>query len=351
MQVHPLRHDEKTVIQIAPVKTVSEAKQIPGPNNFPGQTISQAKQNAFPLGFRIPNPMTQKPDMLRNPILLAITASLFFAGSTFLSKLLGTGVFGDALHPLQVTHSRFAFGLVAALVLVLANRRRIVRPHYRLHVLRSALGWLGVGILFTGVVYIPASDAVALTFLNPIFAMIFAVLILRERVGRHRWAAALGAFIGGILLIRPEAAGLNLIALMCLGGAAIIGFEIIIIKMLASREDVFQILLVNNAIAAILASLPLFFVFDMPSATQWVGLAAVGVVMVTGQMLFLFAMRTSNASLIAPFIYATLIFVMLFDFAVLRVVPDVISLTGACIIITCGSYIAWREYRMGQRES
>ena len=295
--------------------------------------------------------MTQKPDMLRHPILLAITASLFFAGSTFLSKLLGTGVFGDALHPLQVTHSRFAFGLVAALVLVLANRRRIVRPHYRLHVLRSALGWLGVGILFTGVVYIPASDAVALTFLNPIFAMIFAVLILRERVGRHRWAAALGAFIGGILLIRPEAAGLNLIALMCLGGAAIIGFEIIIIKMLASREDVFQILLVNNAIAAILASLPLFFVFDMPSATQWVGLAAVGVVMVTGQMLFLFAMRTSNASLIAPFIYATLIFVMLFDFAVLRVVPDVISLTGACIIITCGSYIAWREYRMRQRES
>ena len=121
--------------------------------------------------------------------------------------------------------------------------------------------------------------------------------------------------------------------------------------MLASREDVFQILLVNNAIAAILASLPLFFVFDMPSATQWVGLAAVGVVMVTGQMLFLFAMRTSNASLIAPFIYATLIFVMLFDFAVLRVVPDVISLIGACIIITCGSYIAWREYRMGQRES
>jgi drug/metabolite transporter (DMT)-like permease len=258
---------------------------------------------------------------------------------------------GDALHPLQVTHSRFAFGFVAALVLVLANRRRIVRPHYRLYVLRSTLGWLGVGILFTGVVYIPASDAVALTFLNPIFAMIFAVLILHERVGRHRWAAAIGAFAGGILLIRPEAAGINLIALMCLAAAAIIGLEIIFIKILATREDVFQILLINNAIATILASLPLFFVFAMPSATQWVGLVAVGVVMVTGQMLFLFAMRTSNASLIAPFIYATLIFVMMFDFAVLRVVPDVISLAGACIIVTCGSYIAWREYRHKQQET
>lgn len=289
--------------------------------------------------------------MPRHPILLAITASLFFAGSTFLSKLLGTGIFGDALHPLQVTHSRFAFGFVTALVLVLANRRRIVGPHYRLHALRSTLGYLGVGILFTGVVYIPASDAVALTFLNPIFAMIFAVLILHERVGRHRWAAAIGAFAGGILLIRPEAAGINLIALMCLVGAAIIGLEIIVIKILASREDVFQILLINNAIAAILASLPLFFVFAMPSATQWAGLAAVGIVMVTGQMLFLFAMRISNASLIAPFIYATLIFVMLFDYVVLGVIPDFISIPGAGIIITCGSYIAWREYQHKQQET
>jgi hypothetical protein len=40
---------------------------------------------------------------------------------------------------------------------------------------------------------------------------------------------------------------------------------------------------------------------------------------------------------------------MVFDFAVLRVVPDVISLAGAGIIVTCGSYIAWREYRHKQQ--
>jgi len=55
----------------------------------------------------------------------------------------------------------------------------------------------------------------------------------------------------------------------------------------------------------------------------------------------------SDASLVAPFIYATLIFVMLFDFGVLVVVPDLISLAGAGVIITCGSYIAIREHRQG----
>ena len=76
-------------------------------------------------------------------------------------------------------------------------------------------------------------------------------------------------------------------------------------------------------------------------------LVTVGVAMVTGQMLFLFAMRSSDASLVAPFIYATLIFVMLFDFGVLGVVPDLISLAGAGVIITCSSYIAIREHRQG----
>lgn len=288
--------------------------------------------------------------MQSRSILLAVTASFFFASSTFLSKLLGSGAWGDALHPLQVTHSRFAFGLVTAFILFLALRRRFSRPHYKLHVLRSACGWAGVAVLFTGVLYIPASDAVALTFLNPIFAMIFAVLFLKETVGRHRWSAAAVALIGGVMLIRPEASGLNPVALLCIAGAMIIGVEIIAIKLLASREDVFQILVVNNAIAAALASIPLFVVFDMPSVFQWGALAAVGAVMVTGQMLFLFAMKVSDASLVAPFIYATLIFVGGLDFIILGFQPDAVSLLGGGLIIASGSYIAIRESRRQKTE-
>ena len=284
-------------------------------------------------------------------ILFAISASLFFATSTFLSKLLGSGTFGDALHPLQITHSRFAFGLATALVLFLVYQRTFTKPHYGLHCLRSTCGWLSVVILFTGVLYIPASDAVALTFLNPVFAMVFARLILKEHIGRHRWTAAMLALVGGIMLIRPEASGMNPVALLCIGGAIIIGIEIVTIKILASREDVFQILVVNNAIAVTVASVPLIFVFDLPSPSPWAGLAAVGAVMVTGQMMFLFAMRTSDASLVAPFIYATLLFVGGLDFIVLGVRPDVISLLGGGIIIASGSYIAVREHRRRQPAS
>jgi len=278
-----------------------------------------------------------------HPILLAVLASFFFASSTFLSKLLGNGEWGDPLNPLQITHARFAFGLMTALALAVLVCPRLTRPHFKLHVLRSACGWTGIAILFTGVLYIPATDAVALTFLNPIFAMVFAVKILMERIDNQRWWAAAIALFGGILLIRPEANGLHPIALLCIFGAIIIGVEIVLIKLLTLREGVFQILVINNAIAVLLASVPLVFVFIIPTTSQWLALTAVGVTMVIGQVLFLFAMKAVDASLVSPFIYSTLIFIGMLDYFILDVQPDAISVFGSAMIIASGSYIALRE--------
>ena len=280
------------------------------------------------------------------PIIYAVLASLCFASSTFLSKMLGGGYLGEALHPLQVTHARFAFGFITALCLfILRDRQKIIQPHLRLHLLRVSLGWMGVAIMFSGVVYSPASDAIALSFMNPIFAMIFAVLLLGETVGRHRWAAAGCAFIGAVILLRPSGWQVNPIALMCLFGAAAFGLEIIIIKILSGRERPLQILVISNAIGSVIATAPLFFVATMPQGVQWGGLAAVGGVMVLGQMLFLLAMQRADASLVAPYIYATLLFVVGLDFLVLDVRPDRLSLAGAAIIIGACLYIAYREHR------
>ena len=279
-----------------------------------------------------------------HPILLTVLASFFFASSTFLSKLLGSGEWGAPLNPLQIAHARFAFGLMTAMTLSVFVGLRLTRPHFKLHLLRSVCGWTGIAILFTGILYIPASDAVALTFLNPIFAMVFAVKVLTERIDNQRWWAAATALFGGILLIRPEANGLNPIALLCIFGAIIIGVEIVAIKLLASREGVFQILVINNTIAALLASIPVMFVFVTPTASQWVALTAVGVIMVIGQLLFLFAMKAADASLVSPFIYSTLIFVGALDYFILDIKPDTTSVFGGAVIIASGSYIALREH-------
>ena len=64
---------------------------------------------------------------------------------------------------------------------------------------------IGVTLMFAAAVYIPLSDATAISFLNPVFAMIFAIPFLGERVGKWRWIAAAISITGAIILLRPGA--------------------------------------------------------------------------------------------------------------------------------------------------
>ena len=146
--------------------------------------------------------------------MFGLLVSFFFASSTFVAKMSGLGFFGAPIHPLQVTHGRFVFGFITVLIIfLLFGERKLTRPNFCLYIARATFGWLGVSIMFSGVVYLPASDAISLSFMNPIFAMLFATLFLREQVGEHRWFGASCAFIGAAILLRPEGWHVNLIAL------------------------------------------------------------------------------------------------------------------------------------------
>ena len=277
-----------------------------------------------------------------NPLVLAILASFFFALSTFISKLIGMGLVGDPIHPLQVSHARFGFGLVGASLLLFYSSKNFSHPHFKLHLLRCTLGWLGVSILFTGVIYIPAANAVALSFMNPIFAMIFALYILKEKIDIYRWAAVAISFFGAVILIRPEGGEFNVIAFLCLLGAAAFGLEIVIIKILSATEDIFQIIFFNNLIGVLIATIPLLYVAKIPNSLQWFLLANVGFTMIIGQILFLLAIKVSEASLITPYIYSTIIFIVLLDWIILQNAPGLWSILGASLIICAGAYTAYR---------
>ena len=86
----------------------------------------------------------------------------------------------------------------------------------------------------------------------------------------------------------------------------------------------------------------------MPNATQWAALAGIGVLMATAQSLFINAMARAEASFVAPFFYATLVFASLYDAMAFGVVPDVVSITGAGVILGGAAILAWREGRRNQ---
>lgn len=275
--------------------------------------------------------------------LLIFIASAFIAGTTLLAKALGTETLGPPLSPFQISHGRFLFAFMAIATTVAILRPPLRRPHWRLHIGRTLFGWGGVTLMFASVAFIPMSDATAISFLNPVFAMVLAIPLLGERVGPWRWSAAGIALIGALILLRPTPDSFQPAAFLSLGAAMVMGLELIIIKKLSGRESPIQILLVNNALGLGIATLAVLPVWHMPTLPQWMALAGIGLLMACAQACFVNAMARADASFVAPFSYATLIFAALYDFVGFNVVPDTVSLTGAAIILSGALLLAWRE--------
>ncbi|MEQ6202386.1 DMT family transporter [Sulfitobacter sp. HNIBRBA2951] len=287
-----------------------------------------------------------KPQSNAAAAALIILAAAFIAATTLMAKALGTDTYGVPLHALQISHGRFLFAFAALWLAAGVLRPQVTAPHWRLHLARTSFGWAGVTLMFASVAFIPLADATAISFLNPVFAMMLAIPLLGERVGRVRWSAAVLALIGALVLLRPTQESFQPAALLALGAAVIMGMELIFIKKLAGRENPFQILLVNNTIGLGIASCAVVAVWQMPSLAQWGLLAGIGVCMAVAQTCFVNAMARADASFVAPFSYATLVFAALYDAVFYNALPDLVTYIGAAIILAGALWLALREARL-----
>ncbi|OJI93964.1 EamA-like transporter family protein [Planktotalea frisia] len=279
----------------------------------------------------------------RLAIILMICATAFIAATTLLAKALGTDTLGAPLHPVQITHARFLFAALTLGSAALIMRPKLGPVDLKLHVMRTTCGAAGVTLMFAAAAFIPLADATAISFLNPVFAMVFAIFLLGEKVGPIRWSAAGIAMVGALVLLRPGSGAIAPGALLALGAALILGLEIVFIKRLSGREAPFQILLVNNGIGLVIATLAVLFVWEPPTGQQWLALAGVGVLMAAAQTCFLNSVARADASFVVPFSYGTLLFATLYDALIFGVIPTSVSLLGAGIIIAGAALLAWRQ--------
>ncbi len=289
--------------------------------------------------------MPERPQNPTAAALFILTATVFLAATTLLAKALGTDALGDPLHPMQVSHGRFLFAFMGVSTVALLIRQKITSPNWRWHLARTSCGWVGVTLMFAAAAFIPLSDATAISFLNPVFGMMLAIPLLGERVGPIRWLAAAIALLGALVLIRPTPASFQPAALLALGAAMVIGLELILIKRLSGAEAPVQILLINNMLGTMIATIAVLFVWQAPTQEQWFGLIALGLMMACAQFCFVNGMARADASFVAPFSYGALVFAGLYDLVIFDVVPDVISIVGAGIIVAGALLLALREAR------
>lgn len=227
--------------------------------------------------------------------------------------------------------------------------------NYSGHIFRSVAGTIAMGLGFAGLKFLPLPEVTALRFVTPILIVIFAALLLGERIRLVRIAAVLTGLLGVLIILWPRlGAGLAgagtremVGVVMVLGSAGFAAFAQIFIKRMAAVEKTAAIVFYFSMTSMILSLMSLPFGWVWPTGAELGFLVGAGLVGGVGQILLTSSYRFAEASVLAPFTYVAMIWALLIGYFAFDEVPTVMMLAGAVLIIMSGVAIVLRERQLG----
>lgn len=280
--------------------------------------------------------------------LFMLAAACFFGVNSAIIKAL----LASDLHPFQITFVRLLVGLLAVLPFVWrAGVASLRTRHPGIHALRALAGGGAMVCGIAALETLPLADFTALSFSQPLFAVVLAVLLLGESVRWRRWAATLAGFVGVLIMVRPGSGAFEIHALLALAMAFGIAVAVILVKRLPAEESQATMLFYFGA-ATLLVFTPLAAtVWRTPEPAEALGLLAFGLAGFLTQALMIAAYRAGEASVVAPIDYSRLIVAALLGFVLFGEVPDGWTLAGAAVIVAATLYIARREATLGKTKA
>lgn len=208
---------------------------------------------------------------------------------------------------------------------------------------------LSFASLFVGLALqrMPLAETTAINFLAPMLVVLLASPLLGERIGTLGWVAAIGGFMGVLLIARPGG-GLDTFGILfaLLGVLANTSYQILS-RVLASSEKTITLLFYTALVGSICfgLALPWFWEHKTPSNLELVLFLVMGVSGGLGHYLFTFAFRFAPASLLAPVNYLQLLWAALLGWLIFDSTPDQLSILGMLIVAASGLMIAFKSRR------
>ena len=168
-------------------------------------------------------------------------------------------------------------------------------------------------------------------------------------MGWRRWTAIGVGFCGVLLITRPGLGSFNPGAALSLASVICYGLYAVLTRV-ASRFDSNQTsLFYNNAVGALVMLPVIPFVWTTPA--NWkisLMLVGIGVLGSVGHFFMISAHRLAPASVLSPFIYTQLVWVVILGYLVFDHVPNELTMVGAAIVISSGLYLLYRERKVGK---
>jgi len=252
-----------------------------------------------------------------------------------------------AIYPIeQVIWARYFFHV---LLIVLMFPRRIgslfKTRRLGLQITRSVVVFAATAFGFTSLSIMPMAEVSAIGYVAPLMVTIMSFLILKEKVGPRRLLAVGIGFVGVIAILRPDQANFSLWSLLPLAMATCYATFMVMTRLIRGAAPPINSLFYTAIVGAVVATIPLPFIWQNPEPLHWLMFAGMGVIGGTGHFLMIKAFEQTEASMIAPFVYTELLWSIAAGAIFFSEVPGIGMLVGAAVIMASGLFILYREQR------
>ena len=208
---------------------------------------------------------------------------------------------------------------------------------------RGLLFILGSVLIVWSLAELPLATAITMLFASPIFMVMLSVPMLGEKIRSHRWVAVIGGFAGVLIILRPGGEAFQWALLLPLLAAAVNALRDVMTRRMSRTESSISILFWSNIIlmAGGFSTLPLGWLPVDVHGALWI--IAAGVFNGTAHFCMIEALRSGEASMLAPIRYTALLWAALFGFLLWGDVPDLWLWLGAAVIVASSLHMIRQE--------
>lgn len=191
----------------------------------------------------------------------------------------------------------------------------------------------------TGLTLLPIAIASTLVWTTPMLLTLAAAMLLKETVSTGRWLAVLAGFAGVLLVTNPFGAAFTPAMLLPLLAAVFVTARDLTTRHIDKAVDSLYIVLATLTTVTVVGFLMALFDWRPVSLTRAGWLALSGLLLGTGFLCQITAVRKGELSFIAPFSYTGILVAVFWGYMVWQQWPSNLTFAGIALIVSSGMYI------------
>jgi len=283
---------------------------------------------------RLPAPASSAA---RGMLTMAVSAVLFSAMAFLLP-------FTRGVSSSIIAAARFVTGIIVILGLAGLRVTSLKAVNKVWLVVRGVIGATSVYFFYRGIMNLGLGKGTILNYTYPIFAALFAPILLKEKLSWDVLAAVGVSFAGIWLVVNPGRIGaVSIEDLLALLGGILSGVAVVAIKKLRETETPSIIYLAQCVFGLLVLGWPTATSSFAFAAGQWLILLAIGIVATVAQLTMTWAYKHVSATEGSLMAFLTPVLNVILGVIVFGETMGPLTVVGSAIVLLCCGYVAFRE--------